>query len=434
MRRLALPFVLALVASCGSKTQTPHDLPTLTPDPPKPEGVVETTPTTVAPRRSGTGLTPELIAAVGGRQVFIEDFGSLRLSAAERRRAQQIIADWVTAEGLVVLSPALVEDAIARGASATDASGNACGPPLDRQYSIERWVAPMGAEGAITARVDCEPQSGLERLTCTMQLEIKLFAMGTEFYSAPFDPGQPWDQELKKRLPTVTDNGGHGRYGHANNPVPLAGVPRAPGARDWYLDDDAFVEGKAASETKRCSASDRPITLMIDKADNGAVTCETAAAPRYVTEYDAKVNACMCAAAVKLEKPVAKRSYFLYRGQAPEAEVLTKNGKSISANLTGGNEYRPRGSSPWMLRESDSVASCFVARTLVTAYDEVTATLDFDKTGTVTKATIGDLKGMLKPDERACVTKKLMSIRTPCPDRFAPPGQVRVSLEIREKS
>jgi hypothetical protein len=425
MRSTALALVL--LAACGSKTQAPRDLPTLAPDPPKADAGTETPPARLALPGKTTGFTRELIAAVGGRQLFIDEFGSLRLSAAERRRAQQIIADWATAEGLTILSPDLVEAAIARGANGTDASGAACGPPLDRQYSIDRWVVPMGAEGAITARIDCEA-------TCAMQLEVKLFAMGTEFYSAPFDPGQPWEQELTKRLPTVIDNGGHERYGHANNPVAITGVPRKPGTADWYLEDDAFVEGKAAAEAKRCNASDRPIALMLEKADNGALTCETAGAPRYVTEYDAKVNACMCAAAVKLEKPTAKRSYFLYRGPSPDGRVLTTNGKAISANLIGGNEYRPRGSSPWMLRESDSVAPCFVARTQVTKYDEVNATLDFDKSGTVTKATIGDLKGMLKPDERACVTKKLMNIRTPCPDRFAPPGQVRITLEIREKS
>jgi len=423
MRRTAL--LLVLTAACGSKAPPTRDLPTLSPDSPRPDAAVESA-VPAAPTAS-TGLTPQLIAAVGGRQLFVEELGSLRLSSAERRRAQQIIADWATKEGITMMSPELVEGAIARGANATDATGKSCGPPLDRAYSIERWVVPMGAEGSILARIDCEA-------TCTIQLEIKLFAMGTEFYSAAFDPGQPWDQELAKRLPTVVDNGGHERFGHANNPVAVAGATRKPGTADWYLEDDAFVEGKAAGEMKRCGASDRPVALMLDKAETGALTCETAGAPRYVTEYDAKVNACMCAAAVKLEKPTAKRSYFLYRGPASAGPEVTKTGKPISAMLIGGNEFRPRGSSPWILRGSDSVASCFVGRTDVTKYDEVSATLDFDANGAVTKATIGDLKGMLKPDERACVTKRLLTIKTPCPDRFAAPGQVRITLEIREKT
>jgi hypothetical protein len=38
---------------------------------------------------------------------------------------------------------------------------------------------------------------------------------------------------------------------------------------------------------------------------------------------------------------------------------------------------------------------------------------------------------MLQPDERACVTKKLMVITSPCPTASPLPGLVRVTLEIR---
>lgn len=411
-------------ASCGSKPPPPRDLPTLAPDPPKPVAVADPIPTPPTPPKR-SGLTPQLVAAVGGRPLFVEDFASLRLSATERRRAQKIIADWATAEGLVVMAPDLVESAIARGTNGTDASGAACGPPLDRQNAIGRWVVPMGAEGAITARVDCDA-------TCALQLEIKLFRMGTEFYSAPFDPAAPWEQELAKRLPQVTDNGGHERYGHANNPVAIAGVPRTAGASDWYLDDDASP-GLAAREMKRCNVTDHPVIVLIDKTASGALTCEPAASHRYVTEYDPKITACMCAAAVKLEKPTAKRSYYAYFAAPSDPPSQTRNGKPISALLIGGNEYRPAGTAPWILRGPDSIAACFTARTEAAAYDEVMATLEFDRTGSVAKVTIGDLKGMLKPDERACVTKRLATIRTPCPDRAPLPGQVRITLEIRDK-
>lgn len=417
--------LLLVGTSCGSKPPPPRDLPTLAPDPPKPVAAEDPIAPSLGTPEKQTGLTSQLVAAVGGRQLYVEDFASLRLTAAERRRAQKIIADWATAEGLVIMDPDLVESAIARGTNGTDVGGAACGPPLDRQNAIERWVAPMGAEGAITARVDCDA-------TCALQLEIKLFRMGTEFYSAPYDPAQVWDQELAKRLPEVTDNGGHERYGHANNPVAIAGIPRKAGAADWYLDDDAS-EGLAAREMKRCNVTDRPVILMLDKADSGALTCEPAGTHRYLTEYDPKINACMCAAAAKLEKPTAKRSYYAYFAAPNEPPAVTKNGRPITALLIGGNEYRPAGSAAWILRGSDSITTCFAARTEATAYGEVMATLDFDRTGTVTKVTIGDLKGMLKPDERACVMKRLTTIRTPCPDRTPRPGQVRITLEIRDK-
>ena len=90
-----------------------------------------------------------------------------------------------------------------------------------------------------------------------------------------------------------------------------------------------------------------------------------------------------------------------------------------SDSLLGGNEYRPRGTAAWFLRGSDSIASCFVARTEPVEPVEAPATLDFDANGVVAKATIGDLQNLFRPDERACITKKLMTIRSPCPS--APP-------------
>ncbi len=81
-----------------------------------------------------------------------------------------------------------------------------------------------------------------------------------------------------------------------------------------------------------------------------------------------------------------------------------------------------------------AILSNVVMATAVTAYKEIVATLDFDRTGSTAKVSIGDLEGMLRPDERACVMKRLTTIRTPCPDRAPLPGQVRITLEIREKS
>ena len=42
-------------------------------------------------------------------------------------------------------------------------------------------------------------------------------------------------------------------------------------------------------------------------------------------------------------------------------------------------------------------------------------TIDFDDQGVATKASIGDLNGVLKPAERACVTEGLLASRAACP-------------------
>lgn len=406
-------IAVVLVAACGSKV----------PSPAGPEGASDPNAVTSA----GGGLTPDLVATVADRPLFIEQFASLRLDAKERLRAQQRIADWATANGLTILPPATVETAVSSAAAALDPTTNqTCGPALERTYAVERWVRPMGALGSITARIDCKTE-------CVLQVEIHLFNLGTEFYSAPFDPSQPWEAELARRLSAVSDNGGHERHGHANNPVKTTGVPRKAGANDWYLDDNAVEQGLSQAEAATCGVTDRSVALMLDRAGDGGLHCETAASVRYVTEYDAKVNACMCAAAIKLEQPTAKRTFYTYQPpRRAETHEITSNGKSISAMLIGGNEYRPEGTAAWFLRESDSIGHCFVARTAAVKADEVGATLEFDAQGKVAKATIGDLKGMLLPDERTCVTRTLLKIRTPCPLGTPLPGLVRVTLEIRE--
>ena len=373
------------------------------------------------------GLSPDLIATVGDRKLVIEPVASLRLTAAEQLVAQQRIAAWAHASGLTILPPATVEAAIGRAAAGLDANtGKACGPPIDRSYAMDRWIKPMGAEGKITARIDCTGE-------CTIQLDIEMFGRGTEFYSAPFDPSQPWRAELERRLPQVIDNGGHERFGHANNPIAIPGASRKPGSNDWYFEGDVSPIAIADADRQACGMADRLVALMLVRDPNGATRCEPATMPGLITEYSAKVNACMCELALKTEHPTTERSYVEYAAVIAAApSVKTRNGKDISATLIGGNEYRPDATAAWFLRDNDSIASCFVART-DDIETEIAGTIELDANGAVAKPIIGDASGVLSADERACVVKKLMTIQSPCPSAGASQhGEVRITLAIHK--
>ena len=143
------------------------------------------------------------------------------------------------------------------------------------------------------------------------------FGQGTEFYAAPFDPGHAWQDELERRLPQIVDVGGHERYGHGNNPVKLADVPRKQGAMDWYLDPTAVEDRRADAEAIACGMASEQVVLLLEIAPCGGVRCERAAIPGFVTEYDAKVNACMCAVARKHEHARPERSYVAYLAASP---------------------------------------------------------------------------------------------------------------------
>ena len=160
--------------------------------------------------------------------------------------------------------------------------------------------------------------------------------------------------------------------------------------------------------------------------------CEPAALATMVTEYDTKVNACMCAMALTKEHPTATRSYLIYPSPLPPTDRMTRNGKLISTSLVGGDEYRPAGTAPWFLRGDDSITDCFVARTNDVTKAEANATLTFDANGAVATAAIDDPQGLFRTDERACITKKLMTSVTPCPGPRPEPGVVRIMLWIHQ--
>jgi hypothetical protein len=408
---------LVVVAACGSHPPPPRDPPSLAEAPsaaPDAAPVVDD---------KGGGLTPELVAALGGRAMIVGDFASLKLNAVERRKAQQIIAQWAKESGVNIVPPDQVEDTIQRAARGQDPTGKACGPEIDRDYAMERWIQPMGAMGELKPHVWCDD-------TCTLQLEIHAFALGTEFFAAPFDPSQPWEAELARRLPQLHDNGGHNRYGHLNNPTKVAGVRRTPGAQDWLLEDETYVQRPLDGSIVMCGVADLPVALLLDPDPKGT-RCEPASTGRYVTDYSDKVNACVCAIATKREK-VTARTFVMYPPNVRLERPKTRNGRDISAMIIGGNEYRPRGTAPWFFRDSDSVAHCFMTRTDAVERFEIGATIEFDANGVPTKTTLGDISGLLRPDERACVLAKMSTMRSPCPPTPPLGGTARISVEIHE--
>lgn len=411
-RVLVISLLGGLVAACGSR-QPPHDQPSAA-------GAGSAT----APAQA-VGLTPELLDAARSQPLVINQFASLRLTAAERQIAQDRIAAWASAAGLTIVPPATVEDAVDRAAAGLDpTTGKACGPPLDRDYAMERWILPMGARGSINAHIECAAE-------CTLQLEIRVPGHGAELYAAPFDTGKPWQAELERRLRQVIANG-HGHHDHT--PAAAAGVPRKEGASDWFFDEHSYQNRIAHADAVRCGMASRHVAILLERAPGGAVRCEPAAVATMVTEYDPKVNACMCAMALQKEHPTDARSYLIYPSPLPPTDRMTRNGKLIDTFLVGGDESRPDGTAPWFLRGDDSFTDCFVARTDDVTKDEANATLAFDANGAVATATIDDPQDVFRPDERACITKKLMTIVTPCPGPRPEPGVVHLMLTIHQRN
>jgi hypothetical protein len=412
MRRMtARLFVLAALAAmgCGGGRGTPPEAPSLDPN---------------GGRKTGPNLPPALLEALAGKSMFIEDFSSMMLFADERLAAQQIIADWGTANGLVIIPPATTEDVIAKANRGLDpTTGKACGPSLSRPLAVERWVA---GDGSIKASVYCDP-------ACTLQVEFLLRNKGTEFYAAPFDTGKPWREELAHQLASVVDNGGHERYGHANNPVQVTGIAR--GADDLIANRDAdqILGADGTAIAQQCGATGLDVSVLVEAGTGGQIRCERYADAAYITESDPAIVACACDKIAARVKP-AQRG--VVRIDAPARvidKVKTTAGKLVSADLIGGNEYRRFGVAWFVPGQLDAkVSHCFADRASVEDGNEVNATIEFDSDGRVAKAMIADVNALLKPGESECLQQAIRALRTPCPAEANPTATARISWWVSD--
>lgn len=388
-----------------------------------------------SPPEPQQGLTSQLVAAVGGRKLYVEQLDTLLLFGEERLAAQQLIADWATAAGLSVLPPKQTEEMFALAATGKNpTTGAACGPALDRGLTRERWLPALGAAGRIDASVSCEDG-------CVLQLAIELNGLGTEFFAAPFDPAQPALQELALRLPTVVDNGGHDQQGHGNNPVPILGATPGPGAADALPGDSTrlVLAPKAeAAIAKACGVTFAPVEVLLAPSPPGSAAgaaprCEAMADSDSWREINPKVNACVCAAILKDHKIEGRRHASVDETQPTGPQSLeTKNGLIASGEVvsTQGNDGKQMA---WFLPGSSSLSHCFVARTQERETTQLAATVDFDREGVVVKASIGDLDGVLKKEERECVLKVLKTARAPCPEQPTSSGVGYVWVSVRKE-
>ncbi len=429
---------LLAVVGCGPRTVKPTDVPTFGGQPDVPGSTATPSPAPVAPvapiiaaaaPAAEPGLTSQLVAAVGGRKLYVEQLDSLLLFGDERLAAQQLIAEWATKAGLSVIPPKQSEELFAQAAAGKNPlSGADCGPALDRGLTRERWMPALDAAGRIDASVSCEDG-------CVLQLAIELSGVGTEFFAAPFDPAQPVLQELALRLPTVLDNGGHDQKGHGNSPVPILGATPGPGAADWLPGDSTrltLTPKAEAAIAKACSVTFAPVEVLLAPGAGGP-RCEALADADSWREISPKINACVCAALIKDQKVEARRHASIDETQPTGPQSLeTKNGLIASAEVvaTQGADGKQMA---WFLPGSSSLSHCFVARTQERDNTQLAITLDFDREGVVTKAAIGDLDGLLKKDERECVLKVLRTSRAPCPEQPVSSGVGYVWVSVRKE-
>ena len=353
---------------------------------------------------------------VGETPFHIGHVENLLLFREERRQAQETVARWATALGFHVIDVSESEERLERAmVGKHPATGEACGPAVDRDMAVKRWYPTAGQ---LNVAIVCSPG-------CMMQLSVVLPGQGTEFFAAPFDPSQPWNIELAKRLGELIDNGGHVRHGHANNPVaPQNVVERAEGARDFYGTAWRGAEDLPADMAATCNADAGPAIVLADQT-----RCEPFPTTQLLTGVTDDALECVCSAFLPSVRGAHRRIAVAVPPYKRPAPALTKNGKTLSAFVTG----LPNVPQLWMFpacRGSASddcanVSNCFASRTASVETVTIPVTIGFDGKGKPTSADFEDTAGALREEERTCVRQRLMTARAACPEESV---KVRANL------
>lgn len=376
----------------------------------------------MAPIGASATLPEALLVHLRGVPLWVTGVdvnGGPPVFADERAAALAAVEAWVIRNGLTIAPAAPIEARYARAAAGQHIeTGAACGAPLGSYAAGSRWGDALGYGGRVEVDVFCQAD-------CIIQASISLGidgAGGTEYYAAPFDPTQPFVDEVVARLPRLVDNGGHEQHGHGNNPVAVRGVP-LPAGLDAQVEAAALPADVAPRATACVAATGQrqgSATLAADAT--GVVTrCEPGAAGG-----DA-ADACVCAAwqGQRLPAGPPRRRAVVAGPAVPAAATepsrdVTDDGWWIVAEhaLDGAGELMA--SSPtlagWNVPDHRLVHGCIVAGGTVPTESRTRATVSFDAVGHARSVVLKSLSGSLTAAQQACVRDLFMATEVPCPD------------------
>ncbi|HEY4176624.1 MAG TPA: hypothetical protein VGM90_07330 [Kofleriaceae bacterium] len=400
---------LALLAACGSRTTGPTT--------PEPELDGDEQPTL----QPGFAV-PEPIL---GLPLYVRDTEGLALFSAEQAEAATIVAQWAHGVGFRVDEPARTREIFARASLGQDVkTGDACGAPLWSFVAADRWRVELHAQGRIEPAIECGNE-------CRFTLRISEGVDGlardagrTALWTAPWDPQQPWRDELKKRL-------------HELKLVPT--VEKGP--RKSF---DERIPGAVETKTEACLLEAGQIGILFETNAQGAIAkCES-----YAEELrgDAPATACACKALMGAELGGGARRRTTKIALVDD-KAHTASGAQIEADIgpqtkatvvdAGGashvvepdrsvREWEPP--PPWLL------ARCFDKRSDV---NEVTARIAFkvaSPQGKIVDTSFTPLSGTLAPESQQCVAKVLREhARIPCPDKGIHPLEAELHIRLLQQ-
>jgi len=364
-----------------------------------------------------------------------------------------MIAAWARARGWSVVDPARALVAFDRARAGQDArTGAACGAPLSRWRATRRWAKELGAQGRVSASVQCDDA----KKTCSLSVRASdsFDFDGTTLadLTAPFDARAPWRDALAKSLAAMTkapDDDGAGGLGMlgglANGPVQarperLTFTAWASRASDRDETKDA-LSFAGSTPLRACFEGGGDAELAIEVSDDGAIArCEPA-------DGETESSTCACAAFTQhaTAAPIARGKRLHVSVHYAPADVTTSwNGVVTASTRTYLESYKSRSGedlwrpdvtdasiAEWKPPSDDRVARCFADVAKPTGA-RFRARVKFDAVGRAATADVYDPKGLALTDaERACVRSALLLARAPCPASPQTSALVEVSFAAR---
>jgi hypothetical protein len=404
--RFALPLVM--IAACGGPKQAPPGElhPTLERDPIDAPHRDASDEVNAVARELGSIATPSRKPTVPAQlhiPLYVRDLDGLILLDDEQTAATQMVATWARNLGLSVEDPARTRALLGHAMRGENAvTGKACGVPLDHAMAVTRWRSELAAKGRIEARVQCTPKCWLG-VTMALGTDPALADAGPPvLYAAPYDVTKPWRAELPRALSRLAD---------ADGPTPVVPDATEPlGAPESSFDqrDRPLLGLDLRDRVEHCIPAGQSAGVVVELDARGAVTRCNGDAHHVAADLGATVCVCKDLAGQVFRDAAGRR-----RGIAVFAKPATTTNRGsvrVIATLHDDQVSDPS-LAGWAPDALPAVERCFAGAE--PRPQDASITLEFDRDGTATKATLTGAK--LAAPVQKCVETALATIKAPCP-------------------
>jgi hypothetical protein len=348
---------------------------------------------------------------------------TLLLFDDEQLEASAMIAQALRDAGLVVEDPKRTRTLFQRASFGQNVTtGASCGRELGRMFAAKRWSTELVAKNRVDTAIYCEDKCWIEVILAE-GLDQSLNPSGKKaFYAAPFDVGQPWRTELRKRLGELVAFRSLRDYGPAK--LVEGAVAPAPKPDIAFADTNFTFDLPAAFEPamKKCLGARGPVGVLVETDAKDTVTkCEYYGR---TLDGDRGLVPCVCTALAgkSLGGTGPRRAPIMAKGDPFVAK--THSGLTLNAGWMW-DQTKDEAAGKFAIKVTHPSISSWDGPSYLTLercfYDvaegnnEAAVEVTFDQVGTATSVKIATTEGAFTPAMEKCAHDAFMTSLASCP-------------------